>query len=80
MKIKRLVIEDNPTREVTSSRLFEKSVVQRNGEFVFDENGIFSYKIFPRYVDHKLNTDYGYIDIGELCLPRYSLTNKSELF
>ena len=80
MKINRLVIEDNPAREVTSSRLFEKSVVQRNGEFAFDENGIFSYKIFPRYVNHTVNTDYGYIDFGELCIPRYSLTNKSELF
>lgn len=48
--IKRIRIEDNPANEVTSDKIFKpRKVRDANGNFLFDDNGIFSEKIFGKF-------------------------------
>ena len=47
--IKRIRIEDNPANEVTSDKVFKpRKIRDANGNLLFDENGIFSEKIFGK--------------------------------
>lgn len=82
VKIKKLQIEDNLFAEVTSSRIFKNNqVVDRKGNFLFDDCGIFSTDIFPR-IDNRYSDElpYGYINFPTLDIPMWSLTNKDKVF
>ena len=49
LRIKRVEIENNPLNEVTSDKVFaDRKIRDKNGDFIFDENGIFSNKIFGK--------------------------------
>lgn len=58
IQIKRLNIDDNPTNEVTSHKIFrDKKIKDANGNFLYNDKGIFSKKIFGQYGHCDCSTD-----------------------
>lgn len=84
LKVEKLNIEDNIFQEVSSSRVFpenQKTLTYKNGEYKFEELGIFSDIIFPKVADKLArNLPSGYINIDFADIPVMSLTIKDKIF